>query len=64
MYYIIDTRNGAFCVEGVFNADKAWRTFKTAGLWCSIPVIADPNDIVHRCAVLKYEEQNKVRQRG
>ena len=40
-YYIIETRNGAMCIEGVFNADKAYQTFKSAGVWSTIPVIAD-----------------------
>lgn len=56
-YYIIETRNGAMCIEGVFNADKAYQTFKSAGVWSTIPVIADPHDVVHKCAVIKYEEE-------
>lgn len=57
-YYIIETKAGAVAVEGIFAADQVYKRLRKTGDYASIPVPANPYDLVHKMAVLAVEHKD------
>lgn len=56
-YYIIETKAGAVAVDGVFSADQVYRRLRKAGEYATVPVPANPYDLVHQMAVMAVEHK-------